>query len=103
DDPTLRALLNWIVDQVIGERKARAFLVRTGSKSPKIDALFDARVLHVTKRDISQPDGSASPARYDAFKLDYGCYVHLMATRLPMATSQQDAEDAVSVPADDYR
>lgn len=103
DDPTLQALLNWIVDRVIGERKARAFLVKTGTKSERIDALFDSRVLHVSKRDISQPDGSASPARYDAFKLDYGCYVHLMATRQLSSTTGSDGEDYVAVPADDYR
>lgn len=103
DDADLQALLNWIVDRVIGERKARAFLVKTGTKSDRIDALFDSRVLHVSKRDISQPDGSATPARYDAFKLDYGCYVHLMATRQLSQTTGADGEDYVSVPVDDYR
>lgn len=101
DGGSLEALLNWIVDQVIGDRKARAFLIATGTKSSQIDALFDARVLHVTKRDISQPDGSATPARYDAFKLDYGCYVHLMATRSDQEAI--DADIAVVVPSDDYR
>ena len=103
DDSNLQALLNWIVDQVIGDRKARAFLVLTGTKSSQIDALFDARVLHVTKRDISQPDGSATPARYDAFKLDYGCYVHLMATRQDQGETLSNTEESVSVPSDDYR
>lgn len=103
DNSNLQALLNWIVDQVIGDRKARAFLVLTGTKSNQIDALFDARVLHVTKRDISQPDGSATPARYDAFKLDYGCYVHLMATRQDQSETLPNAEESVSVPSDDYR
>jgi len=102
-DTALQSLLNWIVDQVIGERKARAFLVKAGTKSPKIDALFDARVLHVTKRDISQPDGSESPARYDAFKLDYGCYVHLMATRQGNNDASDESGEGVVVPADDYR
>jgi hypothetical protein len=41
------------------------------------DALFDARLLHVIKRSIS---GQEEPgARYDAYKLDYGCYVDLLA------------------------
>ena len=103
DSAKLQALLNWIVDQVIGDRKARAFLVLAGAKSSQIDALFDARVLHVTKRDISQPDGSATPARYDAFKLDYGCYVHLMATRQNPDLPAVDPEGTVTVPSDDYR
>ncbi len=102
DSAKLQALLNWIVDKVIGDRKARAFLVLAGTKSSQIDALFDARVLHVTKRDISQPDGSASPARYDAFKLDYGCYVHLMATRQGLEELSGNG-DSVVVPSDDYR
>ena len=103
DDSNLQSLLNWIVDQVIGDRKARAFLVLTGTKSIQIDALFDARVLHVTKRDISQPDGSATPARYDAFKLDYGCYVHLMSTRQDEFDTLPNAVESVTVPSDDYR
>ena len=102
DNAGLQELLNWIVDEVIGERKARAFLVATGTKSDQIDALFDARVLHVTKRDISQPDGAKSPKRYDAYKLDYGCYVHLMATRVA-TESAEEIDDSVSVPSDDYR
>lgn len=103
DSARLQALLNWIIDKVIGDRKARAFLVLAGTKSSQIDALFDARVLHVTKRDISQPDGSASPARYDAFKLDYGCYVHLMATRQDFGEHSSEQEGSVAVPSDDYR
>lgn len=100
DNGDLQSLLNWIIDKVIGERKARAFLVPAGTRSADIDALFDARVLHVTKRDISQPDGS-STERYDAFKLDYGCYVHLMATRISSAKAASEIE--VDVPSDDYR
>jgi hypothetical protein len=103
DNSDLQTLLNWIVDQVIGDRKARAFLIAAGTKSAQIDALFDARVLHVTKRDISQPDGLLSPKRYDAYKLDYGCYVHLMATRVVAPIAEQDIEGNISVPSDDYR
>jgi hypothetical protein len=100
DNGNLQLLLNWIIDNVIGQRRARAFLVPAGTRSSEIDALFDARVLHVIKRDISQPDGSITE-RYDAFKLDYGCYVHLMATRT--AVSSDLSESDIEVPSDDYR
>lgn len=101
DNGNLQSLLNWIIDKVIGQRRARAFLVPAGTRSLEIDALFDARVLHVIKRDISQPDGSSATERYDAFKLDYGCYVHLMATRV--SATDETIETNIDVPSDDYR
>lgn len=101
DNGNLQSLLNWIIDNVIGQRRARAFLIPAGTRSVEIDALFDARVLHVIKRDISQPDASSATERYDAFKLDYGCYVHLMATRI--TATQEIAETNIDVPSVDYR
>jgi hypothetical protein len=52
--------------------------------------------------------------RYDAYKLDYGCYVDLLATKTaPMSTYGVDPAEAVAlsdlssseiqVPTDDYR
>src|SRR5262249_25855783 len=70
-------LLHWIIDQVIAHRRARAFLLRSNTKHPLVDTLFDARLLHVIKRNISSP--TEPGIRYDAFKLDYGCYVDLLA------------------------
>lgn len=101
DNGNLQLLLNWIIDNVIGQRRARAFLIPAGTRSAEIDALFDARVLHVIKRDISQPDASSATERYDAFKLDYGCYVHLMATRV--IATEDIAEIDIDVPSVDYR
>lgn len=103
---TAMALLHWIVDKVIADRKARAFMLRSNVKHPLIEDLFDSRVLHVLKKGISTHDEPG--ARYDAYKLDYGCYVDLMATsRAPMGLFQvETAEDTagfVEVPADDYR
>ncbi len=46
-------LLNWIIDEVIAHRKARAFLLRTNTRHSLIDTLFDARLLHVVKKSIS--------------------------------------------------
>jgi hypothetical protein len=68
-------LLHWIIDDVIAHRRARAFLLRSNTRNGLIDALFDARLLHVIKRSISGHDEPG--ARYDVYKLDYGCYVDL--------------------------
>lgn len=100
------ALLHWIVDKVIADRKARAFMLRSNVKHPLIEDLFDSRVLHVLKRGISTHDEPG--ARYDAYKLDYGCYVDLMTTsRAPVGLFQvepdDDASGYVEVPSDDYR
>lgn len=99
------ALLHWIVDKVIADRKARAFMLRSNVKHQLIEDLFDSRVLHILKKGISTHDEPG--ARYDAYKLDYGCYVDLMATsRAPIGLFQvyeEDEEAFVEVPADDYR
>ncbi len=99
-------LLHWIIDNVIGNRKARAFLLRSNITHPLIEELFDARVIHVLKRGVSTHDQPG--ARYDVYKLDYGCYVDLMATaRAPLGLFLVDEEDDssgyIEVPQDDYR
>jgi hypothetical protein len=70
--------------------------------------LFDARLLHVIKRNIS---GQEEPgARYDAYKLDYGCYVDLLATTkaptyhlFETEGSDEEIGASIKVPTDDYR
>ena len=99
-------LLHWIVDKVIGERRARAFMLRSNVRHPLIEDLFDARVLHVLKRGVSTHDEPG--ARYDAYKLDYGCYIDLVSTsRAPQGlfevVGQSDDVGFVEVPTDDYR
>jgi hypothetical protein len=101
-------LLHWIIDQVIAHRRARAFLLKSNTRHPLIDALFDARLLHVMKRSISGQEEAG--ARYDAYKLDYGCYVDLLATtKAPtheLFETEASAEDigaSIKVPTDDYR
>lgn len=96
-------LLHWIIDEVIAHRRARAFLLRSNTRNALIDALFDARLLHVIKRSISGHDEPG--ARYDAYKLDYGCYVDLLATtKAPEKLFDFDDPGAsVNVPSDDYR
>jgi hypothetical protein len=101
------ALLRWIVDEVIAHRKARAFLVASGTRDSLVDSLFDARVLHLLKRSISAQEQPG--VRYDAFKIDYGCYVDLLTTArepqglLPVGDSDATDGGYVEVPPDDYR
>lgn len=98
-------LLHWVIDQVIGERKARAFLLKASDDSPVIESLYDARVLHILKRSISSHDEPG--VRYDVYKLDYGCYVNLLSTTkapqglLPFGDDSSD--QYTDVPPDDYR
>lgn len=101
-------LLNWIMDKVIGERKARAFLLRQGQDTGDnlIGKLYDQRVLHVVKKGIASHDQPG--VRYDVYGLDFGCYVELTATvKAPQGLFQAENEDGdlqyVEVPADDYR
>lgn len=102
-NPLAHQLLNSIISDVIGKRKARAFLLSSGSKSALVDALYDSRVLHVLKRGVSTP--SKPGERYDVYKLDYGCYVDLMSTsRAPQGLLRlDDTENFIEVPPDDYR
>ena len=100
-------LLHWIIDTVIGERRARAFLLRSDQADDLIEALYDARVLHLLKRSVSTHDQPG--VRYDVYKIDYGCYVDLIATAkapqglLPLDTDAKDPVQFVDVPPDDYR
>jgi hypothetical protein len=101
-DPEAQRLLHWIIDQVIGARRSRAFLLLSGTRHTLIDTLFDERVLHVIKRGISSRDQPG--VRYDAYKIDYGAYVDLMATdRTPLGLLPTDDNAFVDVPPDDYR
>jgi len=107
-NPEAQELLHWIVDKVIAHRRARAFLLKSNVRHELIDDLFDARLLHIMKRSIS---GQEEPgARYDAYKLDYGCYVDLLATtKAPIHVlwdeDRPDDETGadIRVPTDDYR
>lgn len=107
-NPQALALLHWVIDKVIGERRARAFLLEQGERAshPLIGALYDARVIHVIKRGVATHDRPG--VRYDVYSLDYGCYVELMTTaRAPLGLFEVEVEDGelgfVEVPTDDYR
>jgi hypothetical protein len=100
-------LLHWIVDTVIGQRRARAFLLRSDSNNELIEALYDARVLHILKRGVSTHDQPG--VRYDVYKIDYGCYVDLISTvkapmgLLPTGSENDESMQFIDVPPDDYR
>jgi hypothetical protein len=102
-----RTLLHWIIDEVIAHRRARAFLLLSATRDPLIDALFDARVLHLLKKNISAAEQPG--IRYDAYKIDYGCYVDLLTTvrepggLLPSGDVDEIDGGFIDVPPDDYR
>lgn len=98
----LSDILEKIVSEVIGNRKARAFLFKANTRHRTIDQLFDARVIHLLKKNISSHDDPGE--RYDAFKIDYGCYVDLISTvKAPGGLFNTDDGSFVDVPLDDYR
>jgi hypothetical protein len=105
-NPDAAELLNWIMGEVIGERRARAFLLRQGETHPLIDTLYDSRVLHVVRRGVS--GGDVAGVRFNAYALDFGCYVDLFNTKKAPAglfPTQDEAGNEVyaEVPQDDYR
>ncbi len=101
--PEARALLHWIIDRVIAHRRARAFLLQQHTDDLLIRWLYDARVLHLVKRGISATDRPG--VRFDAYALDYGCYVDLLVTqRAPKGLlPTDDPTRFVDIPPDDYR
>lgn len=100
--PELHRVLNHIVDEVIGNRRARAFLFPSNFRHQLIDSLYDARVLHLLKKNISSRDEPGK--RYDVWKIDYGCYVDLIRTqKAPMGLLPDEPGEFIEVPTDDYR
>ncbi|WP_201799374.1 hypothetical protein [Subtercola vilae] len=104
-EPVAQSLLNWIIDNVIREKKARGFLVNQKDQDEApLKALFDARVLHLVRRGYSAQDTPGE--RYDVYVIDYGAYVDLINTKnapkgsLPV----DDGDDGyVEVPTQDLR
>jgi hypothetical protein len=101
-----KKLLLWIVDRVIKERQAKAFLLETGTKDPLIDFLYDERVLHVLRKGISAKDFPGS--RFNVYAIDYGCYVDLINTaKAPRGLldlgDENGADLSWTVPKTDFR
>jgi hypothetical protein len=104
-DDRMRLLLRKIVDEVIGKKKARAFLLpREYEKHILIQKLFDARILHHMQRGYSDRDNPGT--RYNIYNLDYGTYVDLIGTSrepdVEMKNGEAISKDIV-VPFDDKR
>ncbi|WP_020672082.1 hypothetical protein [Amycolatopsis nigrescens] len=73
-----RRLLKGLVDEVVGRRHSRTFLLGqlTGARHELVEELYDARLLHVLRRGIA--DRKSPGTLYDGFAIDYGCYVALL-------------------------
>ena len=79
---------------------------KQGESHPLIDMLYDSRVLHVVRRGVSGRD--VAGVRFNAYALDFGCYVDLFNTKKAPAglfASEDEAGNEVyaEVPQDDYR
>lgn len=99
-------LLNWVIDKVIKEKRARGFLVNQQSASaPLLLALFDARVLHLVRRGYSAQDEPGE--RYDVYVIDYGAYVDLVHTKYEpqgvLPAGEEEDASYVEVPTQDLR
>lgn len=75
-----------VVRKVIGQKRQICFLVRDPEiGNPHLGKLFDARLVHVVRKDIPSP--SDVFLRYTLFRIDTGAYVDLPSDQLPkMAT-----------------
>ncbi len=88
-------LLNWIIDKVIREKRARAFLVNEiNTRNSLLLALFDARVLHIVRRGYSAQDQPGE--RFDVWCIDYGAYVDLLQTKYAPRGALPFGDDAES-------
>lgn len=103
-DDQMQSLLRKILEEVIGKRKARSFLLpRELEGHPLIKKLFDARVLHHIQRGYADKDNPG--VRYNIYTLDYGTYVDLMGTsKQPnIEFLEKNSEPNLIVPFDDKR
>lgn len=104
-DEHAKLLLQWIVDNVIKEKQAKAFLLEAGTKDRLIDFLYDERVLHVLRKGISAQDTPGK--RFYVYGIDYGCYVDLINTaKAPrgfLDVGESSSELSATVPITDLR
>jgi hypothetical protein len=73
-----QATLRRLVDEVVGHRRSRTFVVDqlAPHRHSTIEDLHDARLLHLLRRGIADPHHPGT--LYDGFAIDYGCYVSLL-------------------------
>jgi len=103
-EDSLKLVLDRIINEVIGKRSARSFMLRRElEKNLKIQKLFDMRVLHLMQRGYADKDNPG--VRYNIYSLDYGTYVGLKNTsKEPQIdfVEFKEGQDLV-VPFDDKR
>lgn len=102
-DDELQEVLRRIVDDVIGKRRARSFLLpRELERHPVVQRLFDARVIHHMQRGYADKDNPG--IRYNIYSIDYGTYVDLLGTsKEPELDLIERDEPDIVVPFDDKR
>ena len=102
-DDELQGVLRKIVDDVIGKRRARSFLLpRELERHPIVQRLFDARVIHPMQRGYADKDNPG--VRYNIYSIDYGTYVDLLGTsKEPELDLIERDEPDIVVPFDDKR
>src|SRR5690348_7882056 len=66
-NPVLSDLLQRIIEEIIGDRRARAFLFQSMGRNEHIEQLFDARLLHILRKNVSSHDTPG--VRYDVYKI----------------------------------
>lgn len=102
-DDEMHEVLRQIVDEVIGTKKARSFLMKRDlERHPLIQKLIDARVLHHMQRGYADKDNPG--IRYNIYSLDYGTYVDLIGTsKQPAIDLEENESSDTIVPFDDKR
>ncbi|MFD1063543.1 hypothetical protein ACFQ1Q_09825 [Winogradskyella litorisediminis] len=104
-DEQLHSKIRRIIDEVIGNKRARSFMVsRELERHPIIQKLFDARVIHLVKKGYSDKDNPG--IRYSIYSLDYGTYVDLINTsKQPQIDfiKNPELDSSTIVPFDDNR
>jgi len=104
--PEAVILLDRIINEVIGHRKSRGFLIANDKNHQLIDYLYDMRVIHVLKQGVSAKN--AVGKKFTLYTLDYGCYVELMSSKnaplgLLIESDENDDLQYIEVPKSDYR
>jgi hypothetical protein len=98
------AFLNFLIQDVIKEKRSRAFMVHyQAANHPLLIRLLNLRLLHRMRATWTHPDRPGDP--HHIFTIDYGCYADLKNTRsepeqlvfLP-STAEKVTEDYVPLP-----
>ena len=102
-DDAQAAVLRRIINEVIGEKRARSFMLEKSLEGhDMIRSLFDLRVIHLVRRGYAAKDNPG--VRYNIYTLDFGTYVDLMGTKkAPQEDFEDDETDIEIVPFDDMK